>query len=438
MRAREIVLALFIILAGITLSVFKSGKLSLGESEFFGWSGQEFRYEVSQDIPGPLPARLEVSNGRGAVAIEAAETAQVQVVLTKRVWRKKEAEAKAAAGAIRLIVNQSGSLLILSVNRGDTPIKSLETDLKILVPAATAVLVKNSYGPVKVSGLAGAELINDHGRVSADRIAGPLVIRTSYEPVDADGIGGDCRIEVPHGEVNVRSVEGEILIENSYERIRVERAAKTLTIAGDHSDILAKDIGGRAEIGSSYEAIRVAGAADVQIHGLQSDIDVSEIKGSADIVNDHGSVRARDIAGRFKVEGRDVGVWASGIRGPEIRISTSYQDVDLLDFSAPVTLILSHGNLHLRPLDLAAALDVQGSYAAVDLEWPAGLRAPLDARTTSGEIDWRLAEKPASLAVNGSSEVKAFVDAAGKPGVTIVTSYGDIIVRQAGTKTESD
>ncbi|GEM_PF-228716 len=438
MRAREIVLALFIILAGISLTAVKSGRLHLGEGDFFGWSGQEFRYEESRDIPGPVPARIEVANARGFVTIEAAETDTVKVVFSKHLWRKNEAEAKAAAAGLRLTVTQSEDRLILSAGAADGSAKRFETGLKLIIPSSTSVLVKNAYGPVRAAGLAGAELINSHGSVSAARIAGTLVVRTSYEPVDVDGIGGDCRIEASHGEVNVRSVSGDLLVENSYEKIRVEDAAKALTVSGNHSDVLVKNVGGRAEIGSSYEPIKVVGAADIRVRGLQCDIELEDIRGAADVADDHGSLRVKNIAGGLKVEGRDLGVWAAEIGGPEIRISTSYQDVDLLDFSGPVVIVLNHGDLRLRPKDLSGTVDVQGSYAAVDIEWPAGLRAPLSARTVSGEIDWRLTEKPASQSANGSSEVTAFPEAAGRPGLTIVTSYGDVTVRPAGSRSDEN
>lgn len=437
MRAREIVLALLIILAGVSLTYFKQGRLPL-DGELFGWSGQEFRFEETRDIPGPAPAWLEVANSHGAVTVEAAATDAVRIVFSKRVWRKDEAAAKEVAEAIKLIANQTGDRLVLSTNRAEFTTKRFETDIRVQVPAATSVLVKNAYGPVKASGVARADLISSHGRVSASGIAGPLVVRTSYEPVDVDGIAGDCRIEAPRGEVNVRSVEGELVIESSYERIRVERTSKTLTIVGSHSDILARELGGRAEIGSSYEAIRVAGAKDVRIRGLQCDIVLTEISGAAEVVNDHGSVRAKGVAGGLKVEGRDLGVSASEIAGPEIRIATSYQDVDLLDFTGPALIILGHGDLRLRPRSLDATVEVQGSYAAVDLEWPAGMVAPLEAKTTSGEIHWRLAGQPASLTANGSSELKAFPEAAGKPGLKIVTSYGDVTIREAGSPAKNE
>ena len=71
------------------------------------------------------------------------------------------------------------------------------------------------------------------------------------------------------------------------------------------------------------------------------------------------------------------------------------------------------------------------------LEWPEGVRAPFDGQTTSGSIVWGLAEKPSLQKSNGTSETKAFSDASGKAGVTIVTSYGDIRVKTPGPESSS-
>jgi len=57
-------------------------------------------------------------------------------------------------------------------NRDDFKRKSFETDFKIVVPAGTRVLVKNSYGPIKVRETGASELINSHGRISASAVAG--------------------------------------------------------------------------------------------------------------------------------------------------------------------------------------------------------------------------------------------------------------------------
>lgn len=434
MRAREVFLALLVILGGVFLYYAQNGRLNFqgdGWDGFFGGRSEEFVFEASQEIPAPIPARLDVRNSHGEVEIEASGTGPVTVLFRKRVWRKDKAAAQAVADDLKMIVNQQDDRLILSTNRDDFKRKNFETDFKIVVPAGTAVLVKNSYGPIKTRGTGSTELINSRGRVSASAVGGGLVLSTSHDDVTVDGVAGDCRIEDPHGQVIVQNVEGDLIIKNSNGSVRAERAAKTLTIDASHSEITAEDIRGRAEIGSSYETIRLKRAAAARIRGGHCDIVLSGIEGPVDVLNDNGSLTADDIRGDFKVEGRNLGVTGRLISGSEIILQTSYQDVRLLDFSGRAKVTLSHGDLTLQPRDLASPVEVHGSTCAVTLEWPAGLRAPFDGQTTSGNIVWELAEKPSLQKSNGTSETKAFPDAAGKPGLTIITTYGDIVVRNA-------
>ena len=434
MRAREVLLALLIILGGVFLYYAQSGRLNF---EWDGWDGlfcsrgEEYVFENSQEIPAPVPARLDIRNSHGAVEVEASGTGPVTVLFRKHIWRKDKAAAQTVADELKMIVNREGDRLVLSTNREDFKRKNFETDFKIVVPAGTPVLVKNAYGPIKARGTGTAELINAHGRVSASAVGGGLVLRTSYDDVAVDGVQGDCRIDAPHGQVIVQNVLGDLLIDNTYGSVRAEKAARKLTIDGSHSEVAAADIQGEADIGSSYESIRLTRAAAARIRGRHCDIVLAGIKGPVDVVNDHGTLTADDIQGSFKAEGQDLGVTGRSISGPEIRLQTTYQDVRILDFSGPLTVSLSHGDLTLRPRELSAPVDVRGSYTAVTLEWPAGLRAPFDGQTTSGAIAWDLPEKPALQKTNGISVTKAFTDAAGKPGVTIVTSYGDIRVKGA-------
>jgi len=435
MRAREIFLALLIIFGGVFLYYAQTGRLNLewnGWDGFFGGRGEEFVFESNQEIPAPIPARLDIRNSHGAVEIEAAGTGPVTILFRKHVWRKDKAAAQAVADDLKMIVNREGDRLVLSTNRDDFKRKNFETDFKIVVPAGTPVLVKNAYGPIKARGTGTADLINVHGRVSASAVGGGLVLHTSYEDVAVDGVQGDCHIDSLHGEVIVQNVQGDLLIGNTYGSVRAEKAARKLTINASHSEVVAADIQGQAEIESSYETIRLTRAAAAKIRGRHCDIVLAGIKGPVDLVDDHGTVEADDIHGAFRVEGQDLGVTGRSISGPELRLQTSYQDVRILDFSGPATVSLSHGDLTLRPRELSASIEVRGSYCAVTLEWPAGLRAPFDGQTTSGAIAWDLPEKPSLQKTNGTSVTKAFPDAAGQPGVTVVTSYGDIRVKGAG------
>ncbi len=438
MKAREIILAIFIIMAGLLLTSYKTGKIPLrwdgGDIGFFGWDNEEFLFEETQEIPGAAPVLLEVRNSRGDVVVEAAEAGAptVKVVFRKRIYRKNQAAADAVAAKLKMTVARPGDRLILSTNREQIDAPRCLTEFKILVPSGTPVVAITSYGTLRATGMGRTELRNAHGRVSAAAIAGDLLVNTNYEAVDVDGVQGDCRIEALHGEVQARNVQGDLAIENSYERVRVDYASKKLSIVGKSSDILAKNILGGVEIRSSREPVKVAGAASVKIENRNGDVEVVDIRGPAAVFGEHGRVRAEAVTGSLQVEGRDVGLTARNVSGGDITVNTSYQDVEILDFSGKARLSVDHGDLHLRPRDVVSPVEVRGEYCAVDLEWPADVRAPFHGLTRSGEIHWGLSEKPALEKTDGTSETMAFGwFVAGRPGVKITTSYGNIRVREA-------
>lgn len=63
-------------------------------------------------------------------------------------------------------------------------------DYRLEVPATATVRLDNSSGRISVAGVAGAELVSDSGAVRAERIAGPLKIRTSSGDITAAGLTG--------------------------------------------------------------------------------------------------------------------------------------------------------------------------------------------------------------------------------------------------------
>ncbi|MFJ3837952.1 DUF4097 family beta strand repeat-containing protein [Streptomyces sp. NPDC054904] len=79
--------------------------------------------------------------------------------------------------------------------------QSCYVDYKLEVPASAKVKVGNSSGRITVTGVAAAELTSDSGDVRADRIAGPLKVRTSSGSINAADLSGT--------EADVRSESGD-------------------------------------------------------------------------------------------------------------------------------------------------------------------------------------------------------------------------------------
>lgn len=63
-------------------------------------------------------------------------------------------------------------------------------DYRLEVPATATVELESSSGAIRVTGVAGAEVEADSGKVTADRIGGPLKVHTSSGEITATGLSG--------------------------------------------------------------------------------------------------------------------------------------------------------------------------------------------------------------------------------------------------------
>jgi hypothetical protein len=433
MKAREVVLAILIILAGILVTEVKTGRIVLdwdGSGYVLG-RGQEFVFEETQEIAAPLPLELQVLNAHGTVAVEGAETDKITIHFTKRVYRKTMEEAREIADRIKLLVNRSDPRLILSTNRDEFRRRPFETDFKVTVPSGLAALIRNSYGLVRAGGTGRTDILNRHGEVIASALLGALVLENSYESVEIDGVAGEARLNCPHADVVARNIQGDFIIDHSYGRLRIEDLSGRLTVNGSHSDVFAKNLGGDAEIRSSYEAVIVSRSRAVTIRGHHCEIDVQGTTGLCDITNEYGAVRVGDLRGNLKIDARKAEIIGRLIRADDIAVATTYEKIYLTGFTGRTTVKISHAPLLLEPEAVTGPIDVQGSYADVTLLWPAGARHPFEAETRQGAIHWGLADRPAVETSNGTSVTKAFLEETGRPAVKITTSYGDIRVESS-------
>lgn len=434
MKAREVVLAVLIILAGIAVTGVKSGRLawSWDAGDFIWGRGEEFIFEETHDIAAPLPAEIQVVNGRGTVSVEGAETDKITVHFAKRVYRRKKDDAQKIAAEVKLIVDRSEQRLVLSTNRESFRRAAFETDFKVTVPVGLITQVRNKYGLVRAGKTGRTEIFNRHGDVVVSSLLGPLVLENSYDDVEINGIQGSARIILHHADLTARKIQGETVIDHSYGKVRVEDLSDRLTINGRHSEVVARSLGADAEIHDSYDSVSVRKARGVKIIGHHCEIDVQQTVGLCDLANEYGTIRIGDLQGDLKIEARKTEVSGRLVRAEAIVASTTYEKLELLGFSGRASVSDSHAPIVLEPEAFTGPVEVRGSYSDVTLVWPAGARHPFEAETRQGAIRWGLSEPPSVQTSNGTSVTKAFLDETGRPPVRIVTSYGDVRVNAAG------
>jgi len=435
MRAREVILVILIIAAGVFLHYAKSGKLDgiWDEGDLFRFGrGEEFVFEETEDIPGPLPAEIQVINAHGTVDIEGTATDKIAVAFKKSIFRRNREEAQKVADLLKMVVNREEAKSVLTTNRDEFRRKNFTTHFKLTVPAGMTVLIRNSYGMVKTFKTGKTDISNPHGDVRALEIGGPLIVENSYGNVVIGDVAGDCRLNAPHSDVQVGNVRGEVLIEHTYGDVILDTIGAKVTVDGKHSKVEGRHLHGHVDIGSSYEPIILDDVGPVKIRSRHSDIDVKNVNGALDLADTYARLTLKTIRGNLKVEGPNTEITASDITADEISIFSSNENIELRGFSGAATITMSHGDLVLVPEAIVGPIDVRAAYANISLLWPSGVKAPFEGRVVSGVIHWGLADKPSLEKSNGQSLTKAFVDEPGKGTVKISTSYGDIRVEDAG------
>jgi DUF4097 and DUF4098 domain-containing protein YvlB len=433
MRFREVLLVIVLLAAGVVVYQAQTGKWDL----HFGWSegdwigfGKEYTYEETQVFEAPIPSSLEVVNSHGWVEIRGADQETVQLTFQKKIWRRDEADAKAIADKLKYKVEKTADRLSLSTNREEFTKRNFETGFILVVPRRLAIKVENSYGLVKAIALKEAEVRNRHGEVFVSDIEGACILESSYEAIETQNLKGGCRVTNRHADIKVLSVAGDLQVDQAYGEVRFEDIGGKVEVTGSHSEVNGRRVQGSVSVESSYEQISVTDAGALKVRARHCPVEATDIRGNLDVETTYEPVTATNVGGDLRVSGNNVEVIASGIKGQDISVSTSYENVDLADFSAKVGVTLRHGRLVLRPSDLKFPIDVRNEYGDIDFYWPAGEASPFEAQTRGGSIHWELAEKPSLEKTNGTSLVKAFVEKSGRPGVFLSTSYGDILIQE--------
>ncbi len=438
MKFREVLLVIVLILGGLVLFQVKTGHWNLdwdwGWGGDFGLVGKEVTAEETRTIEGPLPAAIEIQNGNGWVEVRGGDQDFAQLTFKKVVWRRKEAEAKDIAGQIKYKLTAAADKMTLSTNRDEFRKKSFETGFILTVPRSMAVTVSNGYGTVRVESVKEATVRNHNGEVYASNVDGPCVLETSYDDVEVNEIKGTCKIVNKNGDVRAAAVTGDLWIDTSYANIRVQDAGGKADLRGSNTDVEALRVAGAVTVDTSYEKVLLTDVGPAKVTGHNMAVTAENVRGDLEVQTSYEAVRATHIQGRLIVDASNATVTATGIGGPSISVRTSYENVSLADFAAETSVVCNNGNVTLEPRDLKQAMDVRNENGTIDLFWPSGERARLEARSKGGEVKWGLADKPDVDETNGVSLVKAFSLDTAAPLISLSTTYDTIRIEEGGRK----
>jgi len=432
MKAKEVFLLIFIIIAGVIFYYAQTDKIGLN----FGWeddflvTGEEFTYEESQVLEPPFAAKLRLLNAHGDVEIQGTDEERMTITLQKRIWRRKESQAKEVSDRLHMTLTKGELAVTVSTNRTEFKKRNFETNFRLSIPKNMAVELENSYGAADIRRVKTCQVVNNHGRVGISEVSGDATVENRYEDVEVENVQGNCRLDSSHSDVSIRGVNGALKIDHSYGKIRLENIGRDVEVMSSHSEVVGQHLPGEVDCQGSYEKLTLVDIGPATIRGHHWDTEVQGAKEYLQIKNSYAEVRVSDVQGNLSVEGNNVEIFGNRVVGSEILLSSTYENIDLSEFSGKTSISLSHGGLILKPLALTQPIDVKNLYSDITLYWPGELKYPFEGQVRGGAIDWNVQGEPDLRQENGLTVVKAFGGEKDKPGIFLSTSYGDIRIEQ--------
>lgn len=433
MKAREIVLLILIILIGVAISIFYSGRINFSELNWleFTIEGDQFSFEETKTIEPPLAEWLVVTNPRGEVIINQGETEKVEIYWEKQVWAKNEEEARSKAEKINLSAERIGSELVVKPENPEKEKINYFSRLRIMAPATLAIKVENAHGLVSLDGFKKALVQNAFGQIKVSHLSGDVSIKNRHGNISLEDIGGLSEVFNEHGDVVILKATDKVKIEARHGNLDIDELSAGLEIRAEHLSIRGRKIKGPCFISTSYEPVDLKDIGEAEIFNRYGLIRIDGARGQLTIENRYSPIEILNLEGNLLLSGKNCRVRGQSIRSEVININTSYDNVELKDFSGKTSIFIRHGNLYAEPTSLKLGFDFEGNYSSLRLFWPAGETAATEISVRYGKILWQLDEPINQFKSDGETVLHAFWSEKTLPLVKIKTSYGQVIIEKS-------
>ena len=456
----EVVLLILIVCAGVTLAAarYVAGNfatelsledlLEIVEPEIS--MGPAHRFSEEHVFALPDGGSLSVKNGRGEITARGWDEVDLKVVVTKRVYRHAEDEARRLAEnvSVRFEITDE-SVASLEMDREQGGRGAVETDLELWVPRKTPLTLTNGRGAIRVSDLharlglsssydsievADVEgrvtVDGKHGAIRVDGVIGDVEARNRFGDLTIKDVTGDLRGETTSGTIAVERITGTVRLSNRSSHIRAIEIGQSLTVEGSHTEVAVEHVGADVAIQTSYRPVfvnDVEGRVTVEAHN--SEVEIRLVRGDVRVESIHRPVTVVGVGGSVRVDAQHGEVRLDDITGP-IQVKNSDNPVEIDAFESSLSVESAHAPLRIATHFLNGELTLLTSYGDVDLGVPAESSFRLQAKVKSGNIDSDFAESDWTQRDDeDTAELEGSVGGGASP-ISIQTSYGDIHVRR--------
>ncbi len=261
--------------------------------------------------------------------------------------------------------------------------------------AEPQLAVKNAFGTVHVApGAAGVvkvrlrkvvfEATEPEARAFAERIALRLTVDGSSARVEtnraelghSDDVGFETHLELevpPDTMVTVRNEHGRVELAgvrsadvvSSFEGVSVEKLTGALKLDSRHGEVHVNDVGGPLELLSRHGEVEVADVHGPATIDSQHGAVTVRRSGRLEIRQQHGEVTAESVDGDLVVRAGHSQVRARDVRA-SVDVETSFAAIELARVGGDARARADHG--HVSAEDVAGGATIETSYDAIQLD----------------------------------------------------------------------
>jgi DUF4097 and DUF4098 domain-containing protein YvlB len=458
-RPGEVFGIVFVISFGLTANLLSKAHLPLLRD--WGWgeltlpipTGQQFRFEFEDDIDLGDATAVRIQNIYGDVQVDAADTPQSRVALTKIVRAENRSDAEEVASDVQVVTGVEGTTLTIRTNREALGArgKHLTTHLRVTLPRDLPLFVENGFGDLRIRDRnAACKLDNSYGRVTVERVSGDVEVTNRYRQVELRAVEGGVTVENRRGPIHLDRITGNATVSSDYDLIRAEHIVGDMEVTnhfgtirlsdisggcivdGTGSQVAIEKVGGKLQVRNSHKEVTVRGiGGEVDLETSYSKARLERVAGFVELKAVHSEVTAVRLEAGVRVEARGSQIQLNDTRG-DLNVSTSLRRVAIAEFTGPVTIQNEYGEISIENTGaLGAPIRAANRNGSILLSLPATASFRLSAQAVNGEIASDFGPAATDDSEGGVVILETSVGQGG-PQVELQTTHSRIRIRKRG------
>ena len=201
---------------------------------------------VEKELPYSAGQRVRLTAEKADVTIHGWNRPVVSIRLWLTAKHPDRATAEREVGYQQYTLQANGNEIELAnhyaVPRGAGKVKSqLKAIYDISVPASASLLLKNSFGDIRLTDLIGdTNLTFEFGKLSLEDVGGKTTVRSSYGDIDGRSVDGSLLLTTEKADITLRDLAGRAVIKSRYGKLTVvpHPSLTSLSVEAARTEIL--------------------------------------------------------------------------------------------------------------------------------------------------------------------------------------------------------